>query len=73
MVSSSLYFGRAGLAGGRSAMGMEERWKRPVGKYCGKSIRSLEDSLRLKGRRLIVSEIMSRKRLEAMLESWGTV
>jgi hypothetical protein len=53
--------------------GMEERWKRPVGKYWGRSMRSLALSLRLKGRREMVSEMMSRKRLEAMLESWGTV
>ena len=67
--SSSLYFGRAGWGGGRSLIERPGRWKRPVGKKFARSIRTREDSFRLKGSWEIMSFIISLIKVAAIVDS----
>jgi hypothetical protein len=66
--SSSLYFGRLGVGEGRSLIAVPGRWKRPVGKKVGRSVRRREDSLRLKGSWEMTSFTISLINVDAIVE-----
>jgi hypothetical protein len=71
--SSSLYLGREGWGFGKSFIDRPGWWKRPVGKYCWRSMRKRAPSLRLNTNWETVSVTTSRSKEDAILDSCGTV